>query len=260
MKRQGSQAWKAKRDVCGKWNSTSYKVKKIEAEIFILWPGVFAEQKLTWVREFAQNRMMCRWVKTSKFHEFHMKFLEWQQHLKLRLGFALTERCREMRERIEATEVSKLFECHTILDNYFHWAEIMTWLFRILYMQLSLCSRTTEFIREIFELRFCWKGTLVDLQTCCDSHQICTTRHHWTIEQRVWNNQTCSYLVAFLRSKLHVCTPQHQEQLQQQQTLRKDEPRELAKKQLLGGLEMAIHGTFGLCMEGMSSTDTHIID
>ena len=49
-----------------------------------------------------------------------MKFLEWQQHLKLRLGFALTERCREMRERIEATEVSKLFECHTILDNYFH--------------------------------------------------------------------------------------------------------------------------------------------
>lgn len=27
----------------------------------------------------------------------------------------------------------------------------------------------------------------------------------------------------------------HQEQLQQQQTLRKDEPRELAKKQLLGG-------------------------
>jgi len=76
---------------------------------------------------------------------------------------------------------------------------------------------------------FFWKGTLVDLQTCWDSNL-----HNKTS----LNNgaKACSYLVAFLRSKLQefLSTP-HQEQLQQQQTLRKDEPRELAKKQLLGG-------------------------
>lgn len=59
----------------------------------------------------------------QKFHEFHMKFFESQQHLKIRIGFALTERCREMRQRIEATEVCKLFECHAI---HFQLEEIMT--------------------------------------------------------------------------------------------------------------------------------------
>lgn len=167
----------------------------------------------------------------QKFHEFHMKFFEWQQHLKIRIGFALTERCREMRQRIEATEVCKLFECHAI---HFQLEEIMTWLFHTSYMQLSLCWRTTEFIQKYLNCVFLKRHS-------CRSSDMLRLKfaqqdivEQWS--KRAWNNQTCSYLVAFLRSKLQeILSTPHQEQLQQQQTLRKDEPRELAKKQLLGG-------------------------
>ena len=98
-------------------------MKKIEAENLNVMARSFCSKKNEMSGLVCTESDDVLLSEQQKFHEFHMKFFESQQHLKIRIGFALTERCREMRQRIEATEVCKLFECHAI---HFQLEEIMT--------------------------------------------------------------------------------------------------------------------------------------